>query len=465
MPLASRTGYKKMFEKLDGDYRGLLAEHREMKREIKALRKENEDLRRQLAYHDNPNTPPSRRIAKRRKETATPREDPAGKEKSTRRRGAQPGHQGKTSKPAPTKFETHAPFRCPGCGGTSLEVENIEERDITEIPKPVPATTTRHYTVICSCGECGLDGIGAGTGPAGDAAVPVPDIPKRGSYGKNVMMTVVHNFLDRLPHKRNADSMGRHGITMSTGTIHNVVSGTGYCLEKPASEIRARIRRARRLHVDETSISLNGRKVWIWVFLDPDTGDAYYIIRSSRGRKVVHEVLGKGWSGTIICDGWTAYKGYRIQRCWSHILREAGHIADLNEHCRQAREVADALYRIYWDGMGAEGPPTVRRALRDSLRKRVSRIINRYADHPVLEKFMTTLSNALPSLFRFVIDPAIPATNNAAERALRELVVHRKVRGSIRSVKTMDWLANLFTCVTTWKARGIDYAAQVARYI
>ncbi len=58
MPLASRTGCKKMFEKLDWDYRGLLAEYREMKLEIKALRKESEDLRRQLAYHDNPNTPP-----------------------------------------------------------------------------------------------------------------------------------------------------------------------------------------------------------------------------------------------------------------------------------------------------------------------------------------------------------------------------------------------------------------------
>ena len=81
MPLASRTGYKKMFEKLDGDYRGLLAEHREMKREIKALKKENEDLRRQLAYHDNPNTPPSRKITKRRKETAAPKEGPAEKEK------------------------------------------------------------------------------------------------------------------------------------------------------------------------------------------------------------------------------------------------------------------------------------------------------------------------------------------------------------------------------------------------
>ena len=48
MPLAGRTGYKKMFEKLDGDYRGLLAEYREMKLEIKVLKKENEDLRLQL---------------------------------------------------------------------------------------------------------------------------------------------------------------------------------------------------------------------------------------------------------------------------------------------------------------------------------------------------------------------------------------------------------------------------------
>ena len=68
------------------------------------------------------------------------------------------------------------------------------------------------------------------------------------------MMTMAHDFLDRLPDKRNADCMGRHGIVMSTGTIHNVVSGTGYCLEESASEIRARIRRARLLHADEISI-------------------------------------------------------------------------------------------------------------------------------------------------------------------------------------------------------------------
>ena len=50
-------------------------------------------------------------------------------------------------------------------------------------------------------------------------------------------------------------------------------------------------------------------------------------------------------------------------------------------------------------------------------------------------------------------------------RGLRELVAYRKVRGSIRSVTTMDWLANIFTCVTIWKARGADYMAQMAVYV
>ena len=461
--MASRINIKKMYKQMSEDYRRLLAQHQEMRREYKALkkenekiRKENEELRRLLTLHDNANTPPSRKMTKRRKKTDASKKggDPSGKETPPRRRGAQPGHKGKTNKPTPTEFETHVPIRCPGCGDTSLVGESTEVIDITEIPQPVKATTTRHYLTTCRCSSCGMDGID-----------PRADLPKGGSYGRNVVGTVVHNFLDRLPGRLNAASMGRHGIEMSTGAIHNVLFRTGLSLGEPSLEVRDRIRRARLLHIDETSISLNGTKVWIWIFLNPETGDTYYLIRPSRGPGVVREVLGENWSGTIICDGWGAYKGYRHQRCWAHILREGDHLADRNEHCRAAREVADALLRIYRDGVGNKGPPDRSRSLRDALRKRVSRIIDRYADHPVLEKFMTKLANALPNLFRFVIDPSIPATNNAAERGLRELVVHRKVRGSIRSEKTMDWLANIFTCVATWKARGIDYMTQMAAYI
>ena len=64
-----------------------------------------------------------------------------------------------------------------------------------------------------------------------------------------------------------------------------------------------------------------------------------------------------------------------------------------------------------------------------------------YAYLLILEKFMIKLRNAGSDLFRFVLDPTIPPTNNAAERGLREIVVHRKIRGSIRAEETMTWMA------------------------
>ena len=58
----------------------------------------------------------------------------------------------------------------------------------------------------------------------------------------------------------------------------------------------------------------------------------------------------------------------------------------------------------------------------------------------------------------------IPPTNNAAERGLREIVVHRKIRGGIRAKETMTWLANFFSCVMTWKNNKLDYLAEIAKY-
>ena len=40
-------------------------------------------------------------------------------------------------------------------------------------------------------------------------------------------------------------------------------------------------------------------------------------------------------------------------------------------------------------------------------------------------------------MFTFLTDPRIPPTNNGGERGLREPIVHRKVRGAIRSEETM----------------------------
>lgn len=62
----------------------------------------------------------------------------------------------------------------------------------------------------------------------------------------------------------------------------------------------------------------------------------------------------------------------------------------------------------------------------------------------------------LPELFVFVADPRVPSTNNADERALRSVVISRKISGGTQTgegSKTKDTLASAFG---TWIARGLN---------
>ena len=290
--------------------------------------------------------------------------------------------------------------------------------------------------------------------------------PGKVKYGKGVKVETLRAFRERGTYRRIiARELDRFGIRPSHATIHSFLMATGMNMAEPTLAIMMALRMAYILHVDETTFSLNGKKVWVWIFHDPATGNTLYAIRDSREHDVVKEVLGENWNNIIVCDGWRAYKSHRTQRCWAHIITESRNIARRNPDCGEAVEVYEALQKIYKMGTQASGTKEQRQALRDLLRKRVRRLIGKYQDNPVLGGFMGKIGRAYASLFRFVTDPRVPPTNNAAERGLREIVVHRKIRGAIRSEDTMTWLGNLFTCMTTWEQRGLNPSAMAAAYV
>jgi transposase len=62
----------------------------------------------------------------------------------------------------------------------------------------------------------------------------------------------------------------------------------------------------------------------------------------------------------------------------------------------------------------------------------------------------------LDELFLFVLHPHLSADNNLAERALRSLVVQRKVSGGSRSPQGSQTTMRLATLFQTWQARGVS---------
>lgn len=71
----------------------------------------------------------------------------------------------------------------------------------------------------------------------------------------------------------------------------------------------------------------------------------------------------------------------------------------------------------------------------------------------------TRIRRYIQELFTFVRDPAVPHTNNAAERSLRPLVIARKVSGGTRSPAGSDTRMILTSLAATARLRHIDPAA------
>ena len=78
---------------------------------------------------------------------------------------------------------------------------------------------------------------------------------------------------------------------------------------------------------------------------------------------------------------------------------------------------------------------------------------------------MGKLDRAAGDLFEFAVDPSIPPTNNIAERGLREIVVHRKIRGAIRAVEAVEWTGYLLTSVMAWKSQGKDHLEELVKHV
>lgn len=434
------------------------------RRDARRLFKKVRELEKYLQIHDNPHTPPSQ---KKNGKKGKGKEKSKGKSKtkdkkfpdnekapSGRKPGGQKGHPGKTSKPKPTRFEEHTMSECPHCGSSHIHSIDQETRNITDLQPPPPPVTTRHTVHIYECSNCKAKDM-----------MPETGLPSAGELGSRAIAEFGANYLDRLTHRMSAARMARMRLPVATGTVHNGLRRLGNNLAPQVAAILAVLINARVLHIDETSYRVNGETIWVWIFLDPVTGCTLYVLRDSRGRDVLDEIL-RGFRGTIVCDGWRPYRAWKIQRCWAHIIREAKYLTQMHPRSRAAQDILERLRRIYAIGCDARERRMSRARrvrLRATLLGHVTRILNDHHGNATAAPFLTKLEGAADDLFEFVLDPSVDPTNNAAERGLREVVIHRKLH-TLRSTDSMDPMGNIFTCAVTWKNKGMDYVAELQKY-
>ena len=133
----------------------------------------------------------------------------------------------------------------------------------------------------------------------------------------------------------------------------------------------------------------------------------------------------------MICDGYAAYNYYNtIQRCWAHILRESKDEAGTDDADRDMLHAR--LHQIF---LNAKHMDQADQKQCDILTQEVLVIAKSWSEKNV--KFGVKLANAAPNLFTFLRYPGMAPTNNAAEHAIRQAVLHRKVKGKLNNWKGM----------------------------
>jgi hypothetical protein len=166
-------------------------------------------------------------------------------------------------------------------------------------------------------------------------------------------------------------------------------------------------------------------------------------ILPGRGFEQAASLLGADYEGWLNHDGWAVYyKFLRAghQSCISHLIRRC---RDLLEVCSaSAAQFPLAVKAILEKGL----------ALRDRYNRRelsthglwtatgrleaeMDRLLARSYRDPANRRLAQHLRRERPYLFTFLYCPGLDATNNAAERALRPLVVARKNWGGNRTDK------------------------------
>jgi len=419
----------------------LRAENTQLKERIAQLEVQNGKLKRQLALYQNIKPP----MFKKRQRTLKPLSS------GGRFPGRPKGYPGST-RPTPKPDVIIAPEwdNCVECGAPLPPPEDVDHCPVEEISNPSPRTVIDYLVLGGRCARCGTYNVARH-----------PDCPPTGRFGKNIyIQTTLFKFEERLPLEKIGPAFERFGFDVSAPTALEFLWRTCNWLRPEYERILADIRRSKVVYTDQTGIKVDGANFQIWVFVT-DT-ETLYGIENSKSQNVLEEKLGKDWRGTIGCDGLRSHHSYarksgaKIQRDWAHLLRESKELAE--DHA-EAGALNEGLHRIFdrlKKALKNDPPPEERARLARNAKLTMRRLWNKRYRKPEVCKFIEKIRRGYPYWFTFVTTSGVEPTNNRAERALRELVVQRKIIGTLRNGKGMRIYETLPTLLATWKQRGLN---------
>jgi transposase len=351
---------------------------------------------------------------------------------------------------------------CPSCGG-ALAHDHIEVVTITDLPKPPPPQITAYAVEVCCCAACGRSVRGAHPAVAPD---------QRGAsahrFGPGVFATAhwLHYALGVPVRKVPAILAHLTGIPLTQGALtRDALRRAQGSVGEAYQRLRQQVRAAAVIHTDDTGWKVGGEREHLMAFETQEV--SVYQIRPQHRNEEVRELIPSDYAGTMVTDRGRSYDAKELgsvqqQKCLAHILRSASQVMERvreSEHGfpRRLKELLTEAITL-WHA-NHEGEQADFEAKRAVLKAAISEHL---ADRTVWDAENQRLQCELGrhhergNLLRFLEDPRVPPTNNAAERALRPAVIARKVSQCSKNERGAEAYAAFVSVLRTLAKRGPD---------
>jgi transposase len=370
---------------------------------------------------------------------------------SDRKRGAQPGHKGH-SRAMLDEAEVDRLVDCKpeavcDCGG-QVELMGLPQRhQVFEVP-PMRAQVDEYRLYSGRCTGCGKPH--AGVLPAG---VPKGQLGPRALSLVGVLGTRYHltqrkirNLLDQLM-----------GLSFSVGAISQAHGKVAQALKTPVAEAAASLCSADALWMDETHYPREGIANWVWAAVQPLL--AVFAIYPSRARYVILDFIGDKCTAAVTTDRYAGYAFIDTERrqiCWAHLLRDLNRIG---QRPGLAGQIGRKLLGLGLVMFRTRDKGELVGAKLDGLKRRIRAALEHGTQQQQCSRTANTCTNILklwPALWTFTTNPSLAPTNNAAEQALRSIVLKRKISGPTRSLRGDQFLARGFSVHETCLRQGRD---------
>ena len=401
-----------------------------LNRRVEALNVENADLRKRLSKFENPEPPKnsgnsSVPPSKERMGDEIKRRTSSLRERSGRKPGGQPGHEGNTRMMSenPDETEDIQPNYCRECGRELSDIDGMEYREECVGVKITPVVKRlRFLGKTCVCGCRNHVEYTRRKNPVYLSS----EIRALVIY-LNIVMCMPYNRIKSFLH----DVMR---VDISEGSIRNFIGQVGEKANVICDRIASELVKSPVAGADESGFYVNGKLRWAWILQNPRLTLTW--IAKGRGAKDVDERFGENaLENTVLTtDRHSAYfsmnvKGHQI--CIAHLLRNLNWLGELDKKQDWSSRLRELLRKaVHWRNENPEAVADI-----STWMESLDKLLNENLDK--LKKPFRQIRNSLRKLrehvFHFLKDPRVPSHNNASEGGIRILKVKQKRSGGFRS--------------------------------